>query len=391
MNITKPINRKGKAALTLGAGLVLSCCAVYAANKEVKKKTTLTTQDSILELRDDDGITYIKENDNFYIEEDGQRREMNEAERAAFERKHEKVMAELEVTEQELVLMEKEIEESLKELELQADEVERVNTEEVELAAIEMEQAHEELKRAQHEIELEFESGDLSEEEMLRVKESLQLAKEEMVRDRERIKVDMERVKRDLEKAHIEIRKQRAQGMRVPPQPSHEAHRIIKIDERVFTDSSDGKHRVVKWTEDNGKVYTVANGDYFVEEAGKKRPMTAKEKARFEEKVKFIPQPPRMPKAPKPPRRVKGDALSVLEQPQANYPEEAMANNIEGYVDLTFDINGQGKATNVRVQGSSANGIFNKEAIDTIKKWRFSEKEYGKKAMSYKMKFALDN
>lgn len=388
MNITKPINRKGKTALTLGAGLVLSCSAIYAANKEVKGKNIITTQDSILELRDDDGITYINENDNFYIEKDGQRREMTDAERAAFERKHEKTMAELEVTEEEVILMEKEIEESLKELEIQAAERESATAREIEIATIEMEKAHEELSKAQEEIELEFESGNLSEQEMQRVKESLKRAQKEMMRERENIDIDMARVKRDLQQAKANIR------TKVKVAPGSKTDAMVIADEIIIdVDKSD---HVVKWASDDGKVYVKENGEYRIKEGDKMRAMTEEEKARFEEKVKLIPKPaiPPQPSVPsKPPKPTKPDnvsALTPVQQIQAHYPVEAEEQGIEGVVNLSFDVDQSGKPTNIAVVSSSSDGIFNKEAIAAVKQWTFADKDFGKRDQMYQVKFALN-
>ena len=398
MNITKPINRKGKAALTLGVGLVLSCCAVYAANKDLHEKTIITSEDTVVELRDDDGVTYIQENDNFYIEEDGQRREMTEAERVAFERKHEKAMKELELSEEELILIEKEIEEAHKELEFHADEIE--------LAQEEMEHAHEAIAEAQREIELEFEKGQLSEEQMIEIRQSLQQAKEQMQKDKVMIKVDMEKAKQELKRAKAEVRQQRIRKHRQAPGSG--VHRTITIDENRVRDSKGLSSHVIKLVDDSGKVYLKKDGDYRVKADGKERDMTSEEKAFFDERVKAIPQPPKPPKPagaptrvihsdhsmtrrpPMPPKPAKSP-VEPVHQPSPNYPQAALEQNIEGYVNLEFDINDSGEAINIRVVGASDNGLFNKDAIEAVKQWKFAEKDYGKKSMNYKMKFALDS
>ena len=378
MNITKPINRKGKAALTLGAGLVLSCCAVYAANKEVHEKSIVTNTDTILELKDDDGVTYIQENDNYYIEENGKRREMTDAERAEFERKHQKAMEQLKLTEEELIHVEKEIEQAHKELEL--------HEEEIELAAEEMERAHDELARAQEEVELEFERGRLSKEEMKRVKESLERAKAEMKRDRKHIKIDMQRAKRDLERAKIEIRK------KIKAAPGS-ANRVIVIDGQEIVGAEPHSKHVVKWVGDDGKVFVKEDGEYSIKVDGEKRVMTDAEKAQFDKKIMFIPEPATPVKPPKPAKPAKpadGAALAPVHQPAPTYPESAMKQGIEGYVNVAFDINGKGKATNITVKNASANGIFNQEAINNIKQWTFASQDFGKKDQMYQIKFALD-
>lgn len=398
MNITKPINRRGKAALTLGAGLVLSCCAVYAANKEIKEERIIVSENIlvddnnnekiVVEYQDDSGV-YIQENGKFYVEENGKRREMTEAERAEFERKHEEAMEQLALSEEELILIEKEIEEAHKELELHA--------EEIEMAQAEMESAHDAIAEAQEEIELEFEKGNLTKEQMHQIKEDLHRAREEMARDREFVRVDIERARKDLERAKVDIREKRLK--RVSKAPGGDKHRRIVVDGKVFESDSHSSH-VIKLVDDSGKTYIKADGDYRVKVDGKERDMTAEEKAFFEEKVKAIPKPPAPPKpdmatrvfkersvtGPKPPQ----PPVKPIHQPSPEYPQAALEQNIEGYVNLKFDINDSGKATNIRVTESSDNGLFNKDAIDAIKQWTFAEKDYGKKSMKYKMKFALD-
>jgi len=398
MNITKPINRKGKAALTLGAGLVLSCSAIYAANKEVHEKSTITTEDTVLELKDIDGITYIQENDNFYIENDGQRREMTEAERIAFERKHEQTMKDLQLSEEEMLHIEKEIEEAHQELELHA--------EEIELAQSEIEHAHEAIADAQKEIELEFKNGHLPKEQVEQARKSLQQAKEQMRKEKVIVKIDMDRAKQDLKRAKAEIREKR---LRIHSHaPDSGTHRVITIDENLVKDTKGHRSHVIKLVDDSGKVYLKKDGDYRVKADGKERDMTSEEKAFFDEKVKSIPAPPKPPQPkqsservsppspvtavipPVPPKAVKSPAKPV-HQPRPTYPQAAIDQNIEGFVNLKFDIGNSGEAKNIRVINSSNSGLFNKDAIDAVKQWKFSEQDYGKKSMEYQMNFALDS
>ena len=383
MNITKPINRKGKAALTLGVGLVLSCCAVYAANKEVNEKTIIKNEETMLELIDEDGITYIQENDKFYIEKNGNRREMTEAERAAFERKHEATMKEVELSEQELIMIEKEIEDAQKELELHVDEIE--------LAQIEMEHAQEAIADAEREIELEFKEGALNEEQLKHARKSLEQARKQFDGKKMNIKVDIEKAKQGLEQAKIEIRNKRM-TMKNAPHDKH-VYKVKKVKHGEHVGADTHSSHAIKLEDDSGKVYSNVDGDYSVEENGKKRTMTSAEKAYFDEKVESIPTPPLPPKPTKPAKpskSPKASSWSILHQPAAEYPKAALEQNIEGFVDLTFDINDQGKATNIRVVKASDNGLFNKDAIDAVKKLEFAKKDYGKTNMKYTMEFALD-
>lgn len=410
MNITKPINRKGKAALTLGATLVLGCSALYAANKEVKETPEadiVVADEMIVDTNSQEKVIvkyvgnvarYIQEDDKFYVEENGQRREMTEAERIAFEHKHEQTMKELQLSEKEMLHIEKEIEEAHQELELHADEIE--------LAQEEIEHAHQAIDEAQKDIELEFKNGHLSKEQMEQARKSLQQAKEQMSKEKVIVKVDMDRAKQDLNRAKAEIREKR---LRIHSRaPDSGTHRVITIDENLVKDTKGHRSHVIKLVDDSGKVYLKKDGDYRVKADGKERDMTSEEKAFFDEKVKSIPAPSKPPQPeqpservsppspvtavtpPMPPKAVKSPAKPV-HQPRPTYPQAAMDQNIEGFVNLKFDIGNSGEAKNIRVINSSNSGLFNKDAIDAVKEWEFSEQDYGKKGMEYQMNFALDS
>lgn len=378
MNITKPINRKGKAALTLGASLVLSCCAVYAANKEAHEKQIIK-EETVLELIDEDGVTYIQENDKYYIEKNGERREMTAAERADFERKHEATLKEIELSEQELIMIEKEIEDAQKELEL--------HTEEIELAHKEMEHAHEAIAEAEREIELEFEEGELSEEQLKHVRKSLEQARKQLDGKKVNIKVDIEKAKEGLEEAKIEIRKKRMAMKRGADDKHVYKIKKLKNDDQVGAEVHSS--HVIKLEDNNGKVYSNVDGDYSVKENGKKRTMTPAERAYFDEKVESIPTPPLPPK-PTMPAKLSKNSIKPIKQIMPIYPEEAVKQGIEGVVNLGFNIDHQGEATNIVVQNDSANGLFNEAAINSIKGWKFSEDDYNKRDVVYQIKFTLD-
>ncbi|PXF63140.1 energy transducer TonB [Kangiella spongicola] len=82
-------------------------------------------------------------------------------------------------------------------------------------------------------------------------------------------------------------------------------------------------------------------------------------------------------------------------QPQAEYPEEAMKNNIEGQVVFLLDIAPSGKATNIRVLHESPKDIFTDVSIKAVSKWMFKPKIIDRKPveqtdMLYTMNYKLD-
>ncbi|ALU45236.1 energy transducer TonB [Pseudoalteromonas rubra] len=45
-----------------------------------------------------------------------------------------------------------------------------------------------------------------------------------------------------------------------------------------------------------------------------------------------------------------------------------------GYVQMQFDINEQGRPENIRIIESSHNGLFDQEAIRSLKEWKYNPK-----------------
>lgn len=54
------------------------------------------------------------------------------------------------------------------------------------------------------------------------------------------------------------------------------------------------------------------------------------------------------------------------------YPKEAYTNNVQGWVELEFDINTDGSVKNAEVIESSPDGVFDQAALNAIKKWRYT-------------------
>ncbi|WP_164503563.1 energy transducer TonB [Pleionea sediminis] len=61
------------------------------------------------------------------------------------------------------------------------------------------------------------------------------------------------------------------------------------------------------------------------------------------------------------------------------YPREAQLKGLEGYVSLLFDIDESGAVTNIRVLESEPQRLFDKAAVNALRKWKYNaKKENGK-------------
>ncbi|MDM3869862.1 TonB family protein [Porticoccus sp. W117] len=66
----------------------------------------------------------------------------------------------------------------------------------------------------------------------------------------------------------------------------------------------------------------------------------------------------------------------------ARYPREALEKELEGYVDVIFDITITGTTTNIRVLAAEPARVFNRNAIKAVRKWRYRPQvESGKAVM----------
>lgn len=54
-----------------------------------------------------------------------------------------------------------------------------------------------------------------------------------------------------------------------------------------------------------------------------------------------------------------------------NYPASAVSRNIEGYVDVVFDITPIGTTTNVRITGYSPSTVFNSSVMKAVRGWKY--------------------
>jgi len=64
--------------------------------------------------------------------------------------------------------------------------------------------------------------------------------------------------------------------------------------------------------------------------------------------------------------------LKRIRSQAPEYPERALAQKINGSVTVEFTVNGQGEPTDVHVVAAEPAGIFDRAALNAVKRWRYA-------------------
>lgn len=64
-------------------------------------------------------------------------------------------------------------------------------------------------------------------------------------------------------------------------------------------------------------------------------------------------------------------ALMPFYRVPPSYPERAISREVEGYVDLVFDVTSTGATANIRVSDAQPKGYFERAAIKAVKRWKY--------------------
>lgn len=81
----------------------------------------------------------------------------------------------------------------------------------------------------------------------------------------------------------------------------------------------------------------------------------------------------------------------LQETANPTYPIHAVRNRIEGYVQMSFDINENGEPVNIHVLKSVPEHIFDKAAIKALSNWKYAPKaENGVAVMQKNLQVQLD-
>lgn len=79
----------------------------------------------------------------------------------------------------------------------------------------------------------------------------------------------------------------------------------------------------------------------------------------------------------------------------AKYPSSAIRRNLEGYVDIAFDVDEAGITRNIRVTAAEPLGVFEQAALEAVSRWRFKPKMVDGKAeyfagLSKRIRFEME-
>jgi protein TonB len=118
-----------------------------------------------------------------------------------------------------------------------------------------------------------------------------------------------------------------------------------------------------------------------------------KRRAQPEVQQKPVSQPERarQPAAPsKPAAPAKFDRRPVS-APRPTYPAVAKRRRIEGYVTVQFTVTRQGQVRDPQVIAAQPSGVFERAALDAIRRWRFRPQPADFPGVTQKIRFSLRN
>ncbi|UTJ06935.1 energy transducer TonB [Arcobacter roscoffensis] len=77
---------------------------------------------------------------------------------------------------------------------------------------------------------------------------------------------------------------------------------------------------------------------------------------------------------------VDANSLTAISKVNPRFPRRAKIRKQSGYVKLSFLINKHGNVSNVKILESKPKGVFDKNSIYAIKKWKFERNEFDRNA-----------
>lgn len=72
---------------------------------------------------------------------------------------------------------------------------------------------------------------------------------------------------------------------------------------------------------------------------------------------------------------------TLLSNPE--YPRRAASQGIEGYVDVVFDVQASGATDNIKILSAQPDNIFDRAAVNAVKRWKFQPAEKNGKPVSF--------
>lgn len=65
----------------------------------------------------------------------------------------------------------------------------------------------------------------------------------------------------------------------------------------------------------------------------------------------------------------------LIKMVQPDYPQEALIRGIEGWVDVSMEVNAAGNVVAPRIEGSSRGRLFNRAALNAVQQWKYEPRD----------------
>jgi protein TonB len=85
-----------------------------------------------------------------------------------------------------------------------------------------------------------------------------------------------------------------------------------------------------------------------------------------------------------------GEKFTPVASLQPDIPEMAWINRINGWVEISIDINENGKVTQVNILDSAPKGVFEDEVTKAIYRWLYRPYVFEGKAVAIKLKQRIE-
>ncbi len=324
MNIKKPTSLSSKISLAIGGLAIIGCTSLYAITISQYSK-----QDKDGDHRIEwniDGKTYVDNNGDWFIYENGEKRALTKMERREFEKAVERAEKDMLKAEEEMRRAEEEMQKHEHHMELATREIEKAYHE-LEKNHQEIEQVYRDLETNYYDLEMDYIEGNISKEQLQTIKQELREAREQLIKNQKQYQKDIQRAKEQLKKSY-------------PVSPP--------------------------------SLPTIQS----VKPAAPAKPVQQSD-------IKFP-----KPVTPIKPDSSRKTATPLKTYPP-QYPVFAAKNNIAGYVSFKFDVSEDGKPYNIKIMDSVPAKVFDEVALKAIEQWEFSSSDNGLKDVIYQLDFKL--
>ncbi|WP_251359304.1 TonB family protein [Kangiella sp. TOML190] len=342
MNLKKPTSLSSKLSLAIGGLAIIGCTSLYAISmSQYSQQHSQESQHESLSVSNNDGDstvewniggkTYVDNKGDWYILEEGRKRQMTSTERRDFEKAVERAEKEMQLSEEEMRKAEAQIRNNQRQMEKAVEEIENAQHE-LALSYESMQAAFRDIEQSHMDMEIGYMEGRLSAEEVNKIREELQRAREQLMQNKEQHQQEFERARQQLEKAQQEMINNRSK--RQPPIAPAKPEAPEKPTAAVA-------------------------------------PNTTKPAVPAEINKPVAPQA--IPLATYPPE----------------YPKDAIENNVQGFVEYQFDLDANGYPSNFKLLRSEPEGVFDDAAYAALQKWRFDANGL-RDSLRYKLEFRLE-